>query len=464
MLDRRVHRHRQLTGAVLAFAAIVATAAPVHGARQSPGAAAVDAAAAEAVLAWNATAGDSLLAACDLGGYAPQEARILAMAHIAVHDALQAIDRRSTPYAVRLPAAPAASAEAAVASAVRGVLVPVLRQMSFFLPVADCIDKGVAKVEVDYAAAVAGIDDGAAKSSGLALGRNAADAVLALRADDGYDTQLVDPAYVEGTKPGEYGYTDGTPFAFAPHLGSDLTPFVLRRSRQFRPGPPHRLTSRAYARDVREIQRLGGDDVITPSARSADQTQIALFWLESSPIQWNRIARTVAAARGLDAWQSARLLGLLNVALIDGYIGTFEAKYHYRLWRPVTAIRAAGTDGNRATTPDPTWTPLVAVPPIPDYDSGHAVEGGAAAQVMSRFFGSDRAKFAVCSHTLPAGQRCSDAEPTLRTYTRFSQAARENAVSRIYVGFHFRQAVEVGTRHGRHIGQWTVQKAMRPTS
>jgi hypothetical protein len=462
MLDRRVHRSRPLRGALLAVAAAVATAVPTQGAGHAAGTAAADAAA-DAVLAWNATAESALLAACDFGGYGPQEARIEAMAQIAVHDALQAIDPRSAPYAARLPAAPTASAEAAIAAAARGVLVPVLRQMSFFLPVADCIDKGVAVVEADYTAALAGIDDGAAKSSGLALGQAAADAVLALRADDGYDTPLVDPGFVEGTAPGEYRYTPGTPFAFAPHLGTDLAAFVLRRSSQFRPGPPHRLTSRAYARDVQEVQRLGGDGVTTPSARTADQTEIALFWVESSPTQWNRIARTVAAARGLDAWESARLFGLLNMALTDGYIGTFETKYHYLFWRPVTAIRAAGTDGNRATSPDPTWTPLLATPPIPDYDSGHAVEGGAAAQVLRRFFGSDHATFTLCSHALPGGQSCTAAQPTTRTYARFSQAAKENAVSRIYVGFHFRHAVEVGVHHGKLIGDWTFHKAMRPT-
>ena len=177
---------------------------------------------------------------------------------------------------------------------------------------------------------------------------------------------------------------------------------------------------------------------------------------------WNRIARTVSTAEGLDLWESARLFGLLNLALTDGYIGTFEAKYHYRFWRPVTAIRLADIDGNPATTADPTWTPLLQTPPIPDYDSGHAVEGGAAAQVLKRFFHTDRISFSVCSYTLPAGQRCSDASPTLRHFTSFSQAADENAVSRIYVGFHFRDAVETGTRHGEKIGNRAVSHFLRP--
>jgi hypothetical protein len=340
-------------------------------------------------------------------------------------------------------------------------LVPVLGSFSFFLP-AECISAGVASVEADYAAALGGIPDGTAKTQGIALGQDAAEAILALRASDGYDTPLVDPNYQEGTAPGEYRYTPGTPFAFAPFLGEDLTPFALTDGSQFRPGPPLRLTSRRYAAEVNEVQLLGGDDVITDSARTDEQTEIALFWTEPSPLMWNRIARTVSTAEGLDLWDNARLFGLLNMALTDGYIGTFETKYHYRFWRPVTAIHLADIDGNPATTRDLTWTPLRETPPIPDYDSGHAVEGGVAAQVLRRFFRTDSMSFSLCSFMLPEGETCSDASPTLRQFTQFSQAANENAVSRIYVGFHFRDAVEVGTRHGRLIGNWTVKSVLRP--
>jgi hypothetical protein len=414
-----------------------------------------------AVTAWNANAGEAVTAACALGGYAPQEARLYAMMHVAIHDALNGIDRRSQPYAGSLSATPGTSPDAAVAAAARDVLVTVLGSFSFFLPAA-CIDAGIASAEADYAAALGAIPNGPAKSAGVALGQASAAGILALRASDGYDTPTVDPAYQEGTAPGEYRYTPGTPFAFAPHLGEDLTPFVLKDSSQFRPGPPYSLASRKYAADVNEVQRLGGDDVTTPSARTEDQTEIALFWLESSPLSWNRLTRTVATAQGLDLWESARLFGLLNLALTDGYIGTWDAKYHYRLWRPVTAIRLAGIDGNPATTADPTWTPLVETPPIPDYDSGHAVEGGAAAEVLKRFFKTDRMSFSACSFTLPAGQTCGDASPTLRHFTSFSEAADENAVSRIYVGFHFRDAVETGTRHGERIADRAVNRVLRP--
>jgi VCPO second helical-bundle domain len=416
---------------------------------------------ANAVIAWNSNAADASTAACSLGGYAPQEARMYAMMHVAIHDALNGIDGRSRPYAASLSAAPGASPDAAVAAAARDVLVPVLGSLSFYLP-ADCVNAGVASVEADYAAALGAIPNGTAKTRGVALGRAAAAAILALRSADGFDTPTVDPNYQEGSAPGEYRYTPGTPFAFAPHLGEDLSPFVLKDSSQYRPGPPYPLTSRRYAADVNEIQRLGGDGVTTPSARTSEQTEIALFWVESSPLAWNRLTRALATAEELDLWESARLFGLLNLAMTDGYIGTWEAKYHYRFWRPVTAIRLAGIDGNPATTADPTWTPLVETPPIPDYDSGHAVEGGSAAQVLKRFFGTDRMSFSACSFTLPAGQKCTDASPTLRHFTKFSHAADENAVSRIYVGFHFRDAVETGTNHGEKIGNRAVNHFLQP--
>jgi hypothetical protein len=416
---------------------------------------------ANAVTTWNANASDATIAACILGGYGPQEARMYAMMHVAIHDALNGIDRRSHPYAASLTAAPGASPEAAVAAAARDVLVPVLGSFSFFLP-ADYINAGIASVEADYATALGAIPNGTAKTRGVALGGAAAAAILALRSADGFDTPTVDPNYQEGSAPGEYRYTPGTPFAFAPHLAEDLTPFVLKDASQFRPGPPYSLTSRKYAADVNEVQRLGGDDVTTPSARTGDQTEIALFWVDTSPLMWNRITRAVSSAEGLDLWESARVFGLLNLALTDGYIGTWETKYHYRFWRPVTAIRLADIDGNPATNADPTWTPLLETPPIPDYDSGHAVEGGTAAQVLKRFFRTDTMSFSACSLTLPAGQRCSDASPTLRHFTSFSQAADENAVSRIYVGYHFRDAVETGTNHGEKIGNRAVNHFLQP--
>jgi PAP2 superfamily len=150
------------------------------------------------------------------------------------------------------------------------------------------------------------------------------------------------------------------------------------------------------------------------------------------------------------------------MAMADGYIGSFDTKYHYNYWRPVTAIQLADTDGNPNTSADPTWTPLVPTPPVPDYDSGHSVQGGAASQVLKRFFGADHIGFTTCSLTLPAGSTCDDASPVVRSYTSFSQAREENGVSRILVGFHFRKAVDEGIGHGRKIGNRAVNRFLQP--
>ena len=415
----------------------------------------------DAVTAWNANAGEAAIAACISPVDNPlHESRLYAMMHLAIHDALNAIDRRSRPYAVDLQANPGASAEAAVAAAARDVLVPLLAQLPSPFPQA-CIDAGIASVEADYTAALGVIPDGPAKTQGVDVGQAAAAAILTLRAADGSDTPLLDFAYPQGTDPGEYRFTPGFTFAFAPGW-ADVTPFVLKDSSQFRPGPPYKVTSKKYTADFNEVKALGGDGVTTPSARTAEQTEIALFWVESSPLQWNRIARTVSRTEGLDMWENARLFGLLNMALADGYIGSFETKYHYNYWRPVTAIQTAETDGNPRTSADPTWTPLVPTPPIPDYDSAHSVEGGAAASVLKRFFGTDEISFATCSLTLPAGSTCADPSPVLRSYTSFSQAEEENGFSRILVGFHFRDAVETGIKHGEKIGKRAVNHYLRP--
>jgi hypothetical protein len=417
----------------------------------------------DSVSAWNASAGKAAVAACiSPEGPGPAEARLYAMAHVAINDALNAIDRRSRPYAYDAQAQRGTSPDAAVAAAAHDVLVPGLRALSAYA-VPACIDAGVASVEADYVAALAAVRDGSAKTRGVALGKAAAAAILALRATDRLTELLVpDSTYPEGTASGGYRFTPGTPFAFGPRLG-EAKSFVLNDGTQFRPGPPHAVTDSRYTADFNEVKRLGGDGVTTPSARTAEQTQIALFWVESSPLQWNRIARTASVRAGLDLWESARLFALLNMALTDGYIGSFETKYHYNYWRPVTAIQLAATDGNRDTVADPTWTPLhEPTPPIPDYDSGHAVQGGTAAAVLQRFFGTDHFRFGTCSTTLPAGSRCGDPTPAVRSYESFSEAAEENGFSRILVGYHFREAVKVGIDHGTQIGRWTVDGVLQP--
>jgi hypothetical protein len=418
---------------------------------------------ADAVTDWNANAGKAAIAAClgpvPFGVF--HESRMYAMMHVAMHDALNAIERRSKPYALDLKGPPTASIDATVATAARDVLVPLLKEVPLDAFPQECIDAGIASVEADYAAALGAIPDGDPKTQGIAVGHAAAAVVLALRIADGSDTPLADFDYPQGTEPGEYRFTPGTPFAGAVGWGN-VTPFVLSSSSQFRPPPPDAVTSKKYATDFNEVKTLGAK---VGSPRTEEQTQIARFWVESSPLQWNRIARTVSSAAGLDAWQNARLFGLLNLALADGYIGVMEAKYYYNYWRPITAIQLADTDGNPSTIADPAWEPLEPTPPIPDYDSGHSVEGGAAAEVLQRFFKTDQVSFHLCSLTLPLPEeQCGGTQEVLRAYSSFSQAAHENGISRILIGYHFRKAVEEGIKHGRKIGKRAIDHFLKPVN
>ena len=197
------------------------------------------------------------------------------------------------------------------------------------------------------------------------------------------------PDFPQGTAARAPGASPPTGRSPSPRLGGrhPVRP-AQRVPVPFRPGAS--AHQHGLRPDLAEIADLGGDGVTTPTSRTPAQTETALFWMESSPLAWNRIARTVAASQHLDPWEQARLLGLLDIAMADGYIGSFAQKYDELAWRPVTAIRLADTDGNPATTVDPTWTPLATTPPIPDHDSAHAVQGGAAATVLRRFFGTDR--------------------------------------------------------------------------
>ena len=410
---------------------------------------------ADTVTDWNANAGKAAIAACLAP--APQdtfhESRMYAMMHIAIHDALNAIARRFRPYILDTRVPTWTSADAAVATAAHDVMVPLLGQLPAIIS-PTCIAAGIASVEADYAAALGMIQAGPAKTQGTMIGHVAAVSVLNLRAADGADTPLLDFNYPEGTKPGEWRFTPGLPFAAAPGWGQ-VTPFALKEGAQFRPDPPYLVTSQRYAADFNEVKAFGAK---IGSIRTEEQTQIGHFWAESSPLGWNRIARTVAAKINLDSWQHARLFGLLNFALADGYIGSFETKYYYKFWRPLTAILLADTDGNRVTSADPNWESLDVTPPFPDYDSAHAVDGGAAAEVLRQMFKTDRVSFTACSYTLPLPEeQCGGAKQVLRSFESFSQAAAENAVSRIYLGIHFRKAVEEGVEHGRKIGARAVK-------
>jgi hypothetical protein len=407
---------------------------------------------ADAVIDWNATAASAGFAAGldnEFGCVDPlHESRIFAMMHVAIHDALNAIDRRSQPYAFDGQAPAGTSPEAAVAAAAHDVLVAVFPQ----LPAAELgltPAAAVALVEAAYVAALGAIPDGPAKTQGVLIGQAAAAAILDLRAGDKADTlPFLDFGYDPGSDPGDFQFIPGLPFAAATFWGK-VTPFVLNSSSRYRPKAPYAVTSKKYAADFNEVKSLGAVDSTT---RTADQTEIALFWVEGSPQGWNRIARIVSVQHGLDLWENARLFGLLNLASADAYIADFENKYFYEFWRPITAIHAADTDGNPDTVADLTWESLVGTPPVPEYPSGHSGQGGAMAEVLARFFG-DKVSFSTTATTVPG---------VTRSFTSFSQAAEENGNSRIYVGFHFRHAVTEGIKLGSKVGKVAFNHYLRP--
>jgi hypothetical protein len=400
----------------------------------------------EVVLAWNQLATEATVAFAQATppGLPPyREARIYAMAFVAMHDTLNAIELKYEPYACR-GRSPNASPTAAVATAAYHVL------STLFPPGADRFGTAYRIAMAEEPDAIPG-----RKQAGITLGHRCAEAILRLRADDGAD--LAQVPYVPSTEPGDYRFTfpfdqPGPAYGFvADPLWGDVLPFVLENGDQFRSPPPYAVTDAAYAADVDEIRLRGAH---TGSNRTDDETEIAVFWEENSPLGWNRIARTVAVAQNVGGWELARLFALLQLAEADAYIASFETKFHYEFWRPITAIRLADTDGNPATTADPTWLPLDPVtPPVPDYNSAHAAAGGAARAVLYRFFGRDDLPFAQTSVSLPG---------VTRNYASFTQAADENGLSRILVGFHFRLAVTAGRTQGEQVGTWVFDHALRP--
>jgi hypothetical protein len=414
--------------------------------------------AAEPVSDWNTIAAQSTVTA---GQNAIVASRTLAIVQIAVHDALNAIDSRCEHYAFGGTAPSGASVDAAVAAAARDALVGAIAVGALpFVGFGNPTLQGnaVAQVNAAYSTALSSIPNGSSKNDGVAIGQAAAAAILARRSAD-HATTLV--TYLPGTRPGDWQPTPNpspaNPAAPADHLSAVLpgwgqvTPFALHRSRQFEPdaGPPA-LTSRRYARDYNEVKTIGDQH---SSMRTDEQSAIARFWFEGSPAAWSRIARVVAQSQNLNSWDTARLLALVNVAMADGFIAGFATKYDFHFWRPVTAIRAGDTDGNDGTDADPNWSTYLNTPAIPDYTSTHSVLGGAASEVLRRFFHEDNLAFTTTSGVPFAGMT--------RSFDAFSQAARENGESRIYAGIHFRSAVEDGIEQGKKIGRFAFTHALR---
>ena len=394
------------------------------------------------VLTWNDAATEAVTrAGTGPNGPLPPmpESYIYAQVNVAMHDALNSINPKYKTYALLNTVDRGANADAAVAKAAHDIIVELLPPETAY---ADSL----------YQVSLNSIEDGTSKTKGINIGQEAAAAMIAKRSNDGYATAQI--PYIEGTLPGQYRFTppfDGPPyngFAAVPAWGQ-ITPFGVASSSQFRPDPPYAVNSPQYTADYDEIKGLGA---ATNSTRTPDQTQIGLFWLENSPLGWNRIARNLIKSKNMDALTTAHLLGVLHMALADANISSLEAKYYYKYWRPITAVQLGNSDGNPNTVGDPSFSILSPpTPPIPDYPSNHAVNGGAAAQVLTGFFGSN-ISFSATSSSLPN---------VTRHFSNFIQAAQENALSRIYVGYHFRNAVNKGVSQGYQVGEYVFNHALQ---
>lgn len=360
-----------------------------------------------------------------------------AMVHIAMHDALNAIRPKYEQYAYT-GRSYGADPVAAAAAAAHDVLVAVYPAQQ-------------ATLDAELATWLATVPDGTAKTKALALGADAAAAVVALREDDGTVVDLVSPTFVPGTEPGDYQYVPPYDFTFAEDFRY-ATPFGLTSPDQFRVPPPPSLRSRVYARAYDEVKSVGA---LGSTTRTQDQGYYASWWYESSEIGWPRIARVTTTSEELELWRAARMFALVNMALYDSYVAGWDSKFHWDFWRPYTAIRAGDTDGNRRTVADPAWLSHLETPPVQDYPSTHSVLGAGAAEVLERSFGTDHVPFSMDSTTsVPANP--------VRSFETFTQAADENADSRVMAGIHFRFSTEMGKSLGRKVGAYIVKNHLRP--
>jgi hypothetical protein len=381
------------------------------------------------VLQWN----QITLNAITLDADAPTVAsRALAMESLAVYDAIAAID--ATPgYLVNLTAPSDASAAAAVAEAAD--------QMLDYLYPAQA-----ASFNAQLATSLAAIPDGQGKTDGTALGQQAAQKIIALRANDGSGVTAIDNG---GSGVGQWQPTAPMFATAVTPQWANVTPFVLNSPNQFLPSSPPDPTSAAYATAVNQTQSLGAANSTT---RTADETQIAKFWNDQAGTytpagQWNAIADAIAQSQGDGMASDARLLAELNVAEADSAIASWNVKYTYNAWRPITAIRNANEIGNSGLTQDASWTPLITTPAFPEYVAGHPAFSEAAAQILDSTFGNNFA-FTATSASLPG---------VTRSFSSFDQAAQEAGESRVYGGIHFQFSVDAGLTLGQQVGDWVLQ-------
>jgi hypothetical protein len=390
----------------------------------------IGASAGDAVTDWNQIA----LAATTTANQGPiPQIRTMAIVHVSMHDAVNAITCDYRTY-LSIRCGAAGTPEAAAIGAAHRALVGLLpAQASTF---------GAARAA---ALAAHGLTE---SDPGVAFGEAVADMVLALRSTDG-SAQAQFPYTAPGAgEPGVWVSVGAVP-AVLPGWGN-VTPWVVRSVSRFQLDGPPRLHSRRYARDYNEVKELGS---LTSTARTDEQTEIARFWLASPTMIWNGIARQLIQAHGLDLSATARALALVYLASADASIACWGAKYSFNFWRPDTAIHNGDVDDNVLTEADPTWTPLFATPPFPEYVSGHSTNSSTMATVLRLLFGDKpRAPIVASSPTNPGFER---------HWSRLSDGVDEVIEARIYAGIHYRAANEDGVVLGRKIARFVVNQALR---
>ena len=399
------------------------------------------AATADAVSDWSAIA--NTVVVTNAARYPSAAIIDFAYVHAALYDAVNAIDGHYSVYAVA-PATPAAGAspEAATAAAAYTVLT----SPSFF-PAQQAFLDGV------YSAYLSGIPDGPAKDLGVAVGTEVAVAFLASRSGDGRNASV---PYVFGSGPGVYQLTPGAappPVSPAVPWVAQMRPFALERLSQFRAEGPPDLSSDQWATDFNEVKAFGA---LTGSSRTPEQTEIGRFYVENPAAQANRNIRGIAAAEGLQLPDSARFFAQTYVAAADSLIACWDSKYYFNFWRPVTAIRAADTDGNDATEPDPTWSPISNTPIHPEYPAAHGCLTSALANTLADFFGTKKLSITLTSTSVPGVPLAA------HTFTSTDDMIKEIIDARIYAGYHYRTSAVHGTVMGKKIAHWVSKHYFQP--
>ncbi|GLW33002.1 vanadium-dependent haloperoxidase [Actinoplanes regularis] len=383
-----------------------------------------------AVVVWNLNAQNEIY---EVARQSPATAaRSFAMVQGAVYDAVNAVAGVPyQPYLTAPKARRAYSADAAVAAAASEVLLSLFPEQA-------------ATVRAQYDAALAAIPDGWAERGGVAVGRQAAAAMIAARVGDG---AFGSATWNVSTAPGQWRPTPPT-YAQDGAWFADLRPFVLPDAAMFRTSGPPALTSAAYARDLNEVKVIGG---VTSTVRTTDETQAAIWWHDRRLTEW-AMKRQLAESRHLSTLQTARMFAMVDITNVDALIACYSEKKYWNFWRPVTAVQEADGDGNPATAGDPSWMPLLVTPPFPDYTSGHTCSFSAIALTWQRFFGRD---------DLPMSAYSADSGTT-RAFSSFSSALAEVVEARIWGGVHFRTADVQGVRIGAGTARYVLAREFRP--